>query len=153
MTRALFAILLTMALCGLWHGAGWHYILWGTLQGTGIVFAATWSRYLPSPPAIAGWSATIGFFLLTMVLFRADSLESAGRIYAGMVYLPAQYDGLRTIALAAFCAIALPASHVIVTRLTKRPNPLIPIALAAMTLAVLLQIVKFNNHEFIYFQF
>ena len=28
MTRALFAILLTMALCGLWHGAGWHYVLW-----------------------------------------------------------------------------------------------------------------------------
>ena len=29
------AILLTMALCGLWHGAGWNFVLWGTMHGVG----------------------------------------------------------------------------------------------------------------------
>jgi D-alanyl-lipoteichoic acid acyltransferase DltB (MBOAT superfamily) len=39
-TRLLMALLVTMALCGLWHGAGWTYVLWGTLQGLAMIFAA-----------------------------------------------------------------------------------------------------------------
>jgi alginate O-acetyltransferase complex protein AlgI len=153
MTRALFAILLTMALCGLWHGAGWTFILWGTLQGVAIVFAAVWPRYTRSPPAFVGWAATVGFFLLTIVLFRAHSLDAAWHVYGGMASLPTGTYGFRTIALAAFCAIVLPPSHVIATRLTERPNGYVPVALAAVTLMVLLQISRFNNYEFIYFQF
>jgi alginate O-acetyltransferase complex protein AlgI len=153
MTRALFAILLTMALCGLWHGAGWTFVLWGTLQGVAIVFAAVWSRYLKSPPALTGWAGTIGFFLLTIVLFRAHSLDAAWHVYESLASLPKEADGFRTIAVAAFCAIALPPTHVIATRLTERPNGYVPTALAAATILVLLQISKFNNYEFIYFQF
>ena len=43
------AIMLTMALCGLWHGAGWNFVLWGTMHGVAIVFALGWRRVLPSP--------------------------------------------------------------------------------------------------------
>jgi alginate O-acetyltransferase complex protein AlgI len=153
MTRALFAILLTMALCGLWHGAGWTFILWGTLQGVAIVFAAVWPRYIRSPPAFVGWAATVGFFLITIVLFRAPSLDAAWNVYGGMANLPGSANGFRTMAIAALCAIALPPSHVIVTRLAERPNGYVPVALAAATLVVLLQILRSNNHEFIYFQF
>jgi alginate O-acetyltransferase complex protein AlgI len=153
LVRALLAILLTMALCGLWHGAGWNFVLWGVLQGIGIVVAAVWARYLSPPPAIVGWAATVGYFLVTIVLFRAGSLEAAWHIYAGMVTLPAERFGLRTIAIAALCTVALPASHVIVTRLMEKSNLIIPVSLAAATLAVLLQILKFNDYEFIYFQF
>ena len=28
---------MTMALCGLWHGAGWTFVLWGTLHGFALV--------------------------------------------------------------------------------------------------------------------
>src|SRR5215467_13104247 len=71
------AIVLTMALCGLWHGAGWNFVVWGALQGIGIVFAALWSRYLPSPPPPVGWAATITFFVVTLVFFRSPNLGYA----------------------------------------------------------------------------
>ncbi len=152
MTRALVAILLTMALCGLWHGAGWTFVLWGTLQGVAIVFAAVWPRYLKSPPALVGWAATIGFFLFTIVLFRAPTLEAALRIYHGMASLPPDGSGLRTIAMAAFFAIVVPPSHVIAARLTQRPNKYLAAALAAATFTVLIELSRFE-YEFIYFQF
>jgi len=153
MTRALVAIMLTMALCGLWHGAGWTYVLWGTLQGVGIVFAAAWSRNLPSPPAIVGWAATLAFFLVTCVMFRAPTLEATLRIYHSIATgLPADTNGFRTIAIAAFCAVVLPPSHVIAARLTDRANYYVAASLAAATVVVLLEISRFE-YEFIYFQF
>ena len=71
------AIVLTMTFCGLWHGAGWNFVLWGALQGVAMVFAALWSRYLPSPPAPVGWAATITFFVTTLVFFRSPNLGYA----------------------------------------------------------------------------
>src|SRR6516225_2765358 len=71
------AIILTMALCGLWHGAGWNFVLWGTMHGVAIVVALGSRRVFPSPPTAVGWAATIGFFLLSGVVFRTANLESA----------------------------------------------------------------------------
>ena len=31
------AMLITMMLCGLWHGASWTFVLWGTLHGCALV--------------------------------------------------------------------------------------------------------------------
>jgi D-alanyl-lipoteichoic acid acyltransferase DltB (MBOAT superfamily) len=152
--RALVAILLTMGLCGLWHGAGWTYVLWGFSQGVAIVVAALWGRYLPSLPAVIAWAATVGFFLFSIVLFRAPSLEAAWRIYEGLAVLPsANAPGLRTFALAAFCAIVLPASHVIVARVTEAPRRAVAVATALVSIVALLEVGRVQNHEFIYFQF
>jgi len=76
------AMVLTMALCGLWHGAGWNFIVWGTLQGLAIVFTTAWARNVPSPPVVLSWAATFGFFLVSLVFFRAADFSSALR-YAG----------------------------------------------------------------------
>ena len=83
-TQYVVAILLTMALCGLWHGAGWNFVLWGTMHGVAIVFALGWRRVLPSPPMILGWATTIGFFLVSGVVFRTASLGVAWNIYSGL---------------------------------------------------------------------
>jgi alginate O-acetyltransferase complex protein AlgI len=71
------AMVLTMALCGLWHGAGWNFVLWGTLQGAAMVFAGLWKRYLPSPPVLVGWLATLTFFVTTLVFFRSPNVRDA----------------------------------------------------------------------------
>src|SRR5262249_58889131 len=42
-----------------------------------MVFAALWSRYLPSPPPPVGWAATITFFVVTLVFFRSPNLGYA----------------------------------------------------------------------------
>ena len=41
------AMLVTMALCGLWHGASWTFVLWGVLHGCALVVCSLWRRYCP----------------------------------------------------------------------------------------------------------
>ncbi|MDD2762815.1 MAG: hypothetical protein PHE83_02440 [Opitutaceae bacterium] len=36
--------LLAFALCGLWHGPAWHFVLWGLYHGVGLVICATYRR-------------------------------------------------------------------------------------------------------------
>lgn len=152
--RMLVAILLTMSLCGLWHGAGWTYIIWGTLQGIGLVFAALWRRYLPTPPAMIGWAATVGFSMLTAVIFRAPTLAAAGHIFEGLTALPQQrVPGLTEFAIAAFCAVVLPPSHQIIARLMQRPRAIVAYGMAALAAVCLLQIGRGPPMEFIYFRF
>jgi len=79
-----FAMLLTMALCGLWHGASWSFVLWGTLHGCALVICALWRRYGPRMPSFLGWALTVAFVLLTGVIFRAGTLEAAWRIFQGL---------------------------------------------------------------------
>ena len=81
--------MLTMALCGLWHGAGWNFVLWGTLHGAAIVFALGWRRASAHRcRRLIGWAATIAFFLLSCVIFRTATLEAAWNVYSGLVTLP-----------------------------------------------------------------
>ncbi len=64
------AIMLTMALCGLWHGAGWNFVLWGTCKAPPSCSPSAGAALFPSCRDVAGWAATIAFFLLSCVMFR-----------------------------------------------------------------------------------
>jgi alginate O-acetyltransferase complex protein AlgI len=153
-TRLWVALLLTMALCGLWHGATWNFVLWGTLQGVAMVFAAAWRRHLPSPPALVGWAATIGFFVATSVLFRSGSLAASWRIYQGMAEWPIErLDGRNTLIVALIVAVLLPPSHEICRRLTERPNRLAAAGLATAFTAIIVLLGKREDFQFVYFQF
>ena len=153
--RMLAALVVTMALCGLWHGAGWTYVIWGTLQGFGMLFAIIWGRYVSSPPALVGWAATVGFFMITGVFFRAGSLEAVWHIYEGLAILPNSFppSGWRDLLAAVICAIVLPPSHEICRRLTERPRLAVAVALAALGIAVLLAMNEHDAQTFVYFQF
>ena len=83
-------LLVTMLLGGLWHGAGYGFILWGGVHGLALAatHAATRLRGAAGPAGRAGRSAAVaGTFALTAlawVLFRADTLPTAGRVYAAL---------------------------------------------------------------------
>jgi D-alanyl-lipoteichoic acid acyltransferase DltB (MBOAT superfamily) len=93
--RLYFNLMVTMALSGLWHGAAWHFVLWGALQGGAMVVNHAWRSLWP--PVNTWWSWTIArlvtFVVLTiiLVLHRAPSVEVASRIFAGMVNLPGSW--------------------------------------------------------------
>jgi alginate O-acetyltransferase complex protein AlgI len=149
------AFVLTMTLCGLWHGAGWNYIIWGTLQGVAMVFALGWRRAVGSPPRLAGCIATILFFVLTVVIFRAETFSAVWHIYSGFGVLPGT-KLLRdswVIGVAAVLAVSLPSSQSLCTRLTQRPLPLMPAVLGLIGLAILVQLGSNESYDFIYFQF
>jgi D-alanyl-lipoteichoic acid acyltransferase DltB (MBOAT superfamily) len=56
--RHLAALLTTMVLGGLWHGAGWPFVLWGAAHGCALAIEALWRRAMPTIPPVAGWGLT-----------------------------------------------------------------------------------------------
>jgi D-alanyl-lipoteichoic acid acyltransferase DltB (MBOAT superfamily) len=149
------AMALTMALCGLWHGASWTFVLWGTLHGIGLVVVSLWRRYGWRMPPLAGWALTISFALLSAVIFRAVTLDAARHIYEGLAIVPNLSDVARAypIWVAAFCALALPASQDIVEWLVARPRRLVAAALGLVMVGVLVALGDRDVYEFVYFQF
>lgn len=84
----------TMLLGGLWHGAGWTFILWGALHGLMLVVNHLWTdlrRGLGTSSSLArkiGRAAgvTFTFFCVSLVwvLFRSESLPAALYYYEVM---------------------------------------------------------------------
>jgi len=149
------AMMITMALCGLWHGASWTFVLWGVLHGLALVACALWRRYGPDFPSWLGWALTVLFVLATGVVFRAGSVEAAWHVFVGLAQ-PLPLDRgkhLWPLILAPLFAFLLPASQDIVGALTRRPNPWLAGLLGLVLFALLLHMGGRDLHEFVYFKF
>jgi alginate O-acetyltransferase complex protein AlgI len=79
-------LMTTMLLGGLWHGAGWNFLLWGGLHGAYLCVQHAWSaRFrLPQPLAVA---LTFVAVVVAWVFFRATTLHGALDLLAGMAGL------------------------------------------------------------------
>lgn len=96
--------MVTFLLSGLWHGAGWNYVMFGAVNGIGLVGNHAWRQAkLPSPPRLLGWAMTMALVAVSFVYFRSGSLDQAHQILAAMVspsafilpnWLSAQADAL-----------------------------------------------------------
>ena len=149
------ALVTTMALCGLWHGAGWTFVLWGTLHGLALALATIWPKSGVRIPAVVGRAATVAFVLATAILFGTESLQAAANLLAGLAHLPnsGQLAHAWLIGLAAACAFLLPSSQALCIQLAERPYPATAAALALGAMAVLVQLGAHESYEFVYFQF
>lgn len=92
-------LLATMVLGGLWHGAAWTYVVWGTLHGLYLTVNHAWRRRFGparSRPAVAAaWALTFLCVVVAWVFFRAESMQAALAVLSGMagangVVLPAK---------------------------------------------------------------
>ncbi len=74
-----FGLVITMALGGIWHGAGWTFLVWGVLHGVGQAVFRLWqSGRKPSAAGrIAGTLLTFHFVVFCWIFFRAASLSTA----------------------------------------------------------------------------
>ena len=88
-------LLITMLLGGLWHGAGWTFVVWGGLHGVYLVINHGWhairTRFGQNPHAPLSKPmqclATLLTFLAVVVawvIFRADSIHTASTILKAM---------------------------------------------------------------------
>jgi len=75
--RTRINLMLTMVLGGLWHGAAWTYVLWGTLHGVLLIFWPT--KYLPKNRYSMLLQRLVFFHLvcLSYLFFRAENLPMA----------------------------------------------------------------------------
>ena len=99
-------VMLTMLLCGLWHGAGWTYVAWGAWHGVLLVLNHWWRALRPCPSAdgspvnmarLVGGGATFLAVCWGWVLFRSPNFGAAYEMYRGMagfngMTLPEQWE-------------------------------------------------------------
>jgi hypothetical protein len=76
-------------LSGLWHGAGWKFVLYGIMHGIALIFeflTKKWRKKIfgKLPPVIntlVGKTTTIAYVSLSWVFFRAVSINDAFIIF------------------------------------------------------------------------
>jgi alginate O-acetyltransferase complex protein AlgI len=74
------AALISMTLCGLWHGAGWTFVLWGAYQGVLVAgHHLVGARTNESAPVHAVWQVPLTFALVALgwLFFRAETAAQA----------------------------------------------------------------------------
>ncbi|MDX2258899.1 MAG: MBOAT family O-acyltransferase [Hyphomicrobiaceae bacterium] len=152
-----FASLATMGLCGLWHGAGFTFILWGLAHGIGLIVVRGWRHLGLTLPAPFGWLMTVGFVILTFGLFRAPDLASAGNMFVGLTGAAGLGEAWPVGTLAVFAiasAIALmPEPVLVVVQRWRRPSRLVAAGTAAACAFTVLTLGRGAPQSFIYFQF
>ena len=77
-------LMVTMLLCGLWHGAAWRFVIWGGLHGLFLVVHTrfrAWGWRLPIPLA---QGLTLFVVVVAWVPFRADGLGTAWAMLRSM---------------------------------------------------------------------
>ncbi|MGL5125825.1 MAG: MBOAT family O-acyltransferase, partial [Fusobacteriaceae bacterium] len=70
---------------GIWHGAGWNFIIWGALHGAAILVHRIWKNQGYKMPALLGWALTLFSVNIFWVFFRANDLAGAAKVLKAMV--------------------------------------------------------------------
>jgi len=91
--RQILNIMATMLLSGLWHGAGWTYIIWGGLHGAFLVINHQWRLWLKQTKwTLEHWTYRVASLLLTFFVvslawtfFRAPSMHVAKAMLTNML--------------------------------------------------------------------
>ena len=80
-------LLVTMLLGGFWHGSSWLFIIWGGLNGLGLVVHKLWLKISPFKKTnsffVKGMLVliTLTFISFTRIFFRSDNLETVSLIF------------------------------------------------------------------------
>lgn len=85
--KLVLATMATFLVSGIWHGAGWHYIIWGLANGVLVFFAYIMRLSRKKLPFGIAWALTFFFVLITRVLFDANNMTQAVQVLYSMFNL------------------------------------------------------------------
>ena len=93
--RTYINLAITMVLGGLWHGASWNFIIWGSIHGGMLALERlqgkdSWYRYLPG---VVRTAITFVIILFTWVFFRAKDTTAAMNYCRTMLGFGVRQDG------------------------------------------------------------
>lgn len=75
--RTYLNILIVFLVSGLWHGAGWTFLIWGGLHGLGQIVERAWGQGRETLPKLLRWALTFAFVNAAWVFFRAPDVAGA----------------------------------------------------------------------------
>ncbi len=164
------ALFITWFIMGLWHGAGWNFVIWGLYHATLIFIYRTIKPLdnITHKMPIVSWAMMLFFSMMGWIAFRAESLAQTGIMFTKIIN-PMEY-GLSMRALdpysylsVAFITIGMLSIaglkkqwRIKVSILRQRTvnivhNFSVVILLAAMSFAIFVYLRPIR--QFIYFQF
>ena len=83
--RTYVNIMVVYLLSGIWHGAGWTFIVWGIMHGVASCASRMFKSLTDRLPRIINWAMTFYFVLIVNVVFKSTSLRSAWFIISRMI--------------------------------------------------------------------
>ena len=161
-------LMLTMLLGGLWHGASWNFMVWGGLNGLGLLAHKQWSRIRPY--RVEGWMVrglgvliTLLFITFTRIWFRApdwstamsivNQLSTGWNVIPSLAMLAAWWRPALILALG-FAIHWIPERHKAWYRdRFANLNPILLAVLSLVSILVAYQFMAAESQPFIYFQF
>lgn len=159
-----FSLVGTMALVGLWHGAGWTFVLWGVLHGVYLVLFRIWERVGRSSrlSSAALRVLTVLAVMAAWMPFRAATLQQALVMLRSLVIpnglRPSYSINFYLVTLLVFLfAVVEPALASCLGAIERRivsPANLLLLRPAMYACGLLLFLIfDDRNTQFIYFQF
>ncbi len=162
-------LLVTMLLGGFWHGSSWLFIIWGGLNGVGLVVHKLWQKISPFKDsnsfAVKGMMVfiTLAFISFTRIFFRSDSLDTVSLIFdritnhfgAALTFNIIQgYALVFSVILVGYLIHWIPETIKEKYRLKFAELPLPVMSLVAVVFVFCIyQMVSGEMQPFIYFQF
>jgi D-alanyl-lipoteichoic acid acyltransferase DltB (MBOAT superfamily) len=159
-------LMLTMLIGGLWHGAGWTFVVWGAIHGTALA-SERWWRERPgfverrSTALRRSWHrfATFQVVCFAWIFFRADSFADARDVIVRLFTAWGQPSPLVTVGVVAAIAAGIGSQYLparipltVMARFSR-----LPVAGQAVVLALALVVTNSMGPEgvapFIYFRF
>lgn len=78
--RTCLNIFIVFLVSGIWHGAGFTFILWGAMHGIAMIIYRLIKKSIDKIPYAVTWFLTFIFVSLTWVYFRAESIDKANNL-------------------------------------------------------------------------
>ncbi|MEM9479786.1 MAG: MBOAT family O-acyltransferase [Verrucomicrobiota bacterium] len=162
-SRTYVNLMTVMVIGGLWHGAQWTFVVWGTIHGGMLALERLMGKdsfyaKMPGPVRVA---VTFVIVLFTWVFFRAENFEVATRYLAGMftfsvsdsgVFLQAEVFTVFNLTMLAICVIAAFFTPRTVTILEKLTPVKVVVGLILLVGGLCVMFWQGFN-PFLYFQF
>ncbi|MDG1049856.1 MAG: MBOAT family O-acyltransferase [Planctomycetota bacterium] len=158
--RSALNLFLVFLVSGLWHGAAWTFVLWGSIHGAFVALERTRLGHrltrLPMVPALVYVNLV---WMVSMVIFRAPDLDGATTLLGTMfTHLGPASDALPIPPWLGPCLVGAFAVHILWQRLqVSRRWAALPAPIFGLTMgvavAVALPWVTANPAPYIYFAF
>lgn len=82
---AAWPVIFTFLIAGIWHGAGWTFVVYGLLHGFALAINQGWREFkMPAVNPFVGWLLTMSVVISGLVIFRAPDLATAGSMLSAM---------------------------------------------------------------------
>lgn len=162
-------LIVTWLICGLWHGAGWNYVIWGGIHACAMATHMVWKTWNPLVSMQDSrlfqflWSLfsrllTLGVLLLSLIFFRTESVASAVMYLTRLISWSSQGTNMISpYILSAVAAVFL--VHLSVNKDRNWPQeiptklPMLRLLAYTCLIILLVTLGATDSVPFVYFQF